>query len=65
MVQKFAGRSVTNLFALVSLLLILRCNAYNADNSLVDYNDYIKITSTTDPDTVVEEMELYSFPYID
>ena len=40
------------------------CKAYNKDNVLVDYGDRIKISKSTDPDVVVEQMELYSFPYI-
>ena len=41
------------------------CQAYDKDNVLVDYGDTIKIFKTGDEANVVENMDLYSFPYID
>ena len=38
--------------------------AYDSDNRLVDYNDLITITKSTDPDTEVLTLELFAFPYI-
>ena len=46
-------------------MLLVPCKAYNKDNVLVDYGDLLKINKSTDPDEIVENMELYSFPYID
>ena len=41
------------------------CHAYNKDNVLVDYGDTINIFKTGDEANIVENMDLYSFPYID
>ena len=50
---------------ILSLLLAQICNAYNKENRLVDYNDYIEIEDTLDSGVANFTMELYSFPYIE
>ena len=50
---------------LTQQFLLTPCMAYDKDNVLVDYGDILKLSKSTEPDTVDLTMDLYSFPYID
>ena len=48
---------------IASVLAQISC-AYNSNNRLVTYTDHIKIANSTDPNTVIYETDLFTFPYV-
>ena len=56
--------SRTLLSTVIACALIQTSFAYNSKNRLVSYTDHIKIANSTDPNTVIYETDLYTFPYI-
>ena len=52
------------ILAVISSVLAQISYAYNSNNRLVTYTDHIKIANSTDPNTVIYETDLFTFPYV-